>query len=105
MKWSVCRRENVWYGNYGNSSLQDGKAALHLAAENGHEDIADLLLAHKAFVNAKTKLGLTPLHLAAQNGSTHLVRLLVETHMASTDALSLVSEHYILTIIISLTAY
>ncbi|XP_012688345.1 transient receptor potential cation channel, subfamily N, member 1 [Clupea harengus] len=68
---------------------EDGKAALHLAAENGHEDIADLLLAHKAFVNAKTKLGLTPLHLAAQNGSTHLVRLLVETHMASTDALSL----------------
>ncbi|XP_041932384.1 transient receptor potential cation channel, subfamily N, member 1 [Alosa sapidissima] len=68
---------------------EDGKAALHLAAENGHEDIADLLLSHKAFVNAKTKLGLTPLHLAAQNGSTRLVRLLVETHVASTDALSL----------------
>lgn len=84
--------EDVWYGgNYGNSFPQDGKAALHLAAEKGHEDIADLLLSHKAFVNAKTKLGLTPLHLAAQNGSTRLVQLLVETHMASADALSLVS--------------
>uniref|UniRef100_A0AAY4D3A9 Ion transport domain-containing protein n=1 Tax=Denticeps clupeoides TaxID=299321 RepID=A0AAY4D3A9_9TELE len=68
---------------------EDGKAALHLAAEQGHEDIADVLLSHRAFVNAKTKLGLTPLHLAAQHGSTHLVRLLVETHMATTDALSL----------------
>lgn len=68
---------------------EDGKAALHLAAEKGHEDIADVLLSHKAFVNAKTKLGLTPLHHAAQNGYTRLVRLLVETHAASTDALSL----------------
>uniref|UniRef100_A0A4W5NWE9 Uncharacterized protein n=1 Tax=Hucho hucho TaxID=62062 RepID=A0A4W5NWE9_9TELE len=71
---------------------EDGKAALHLAAERGHEDIADILLSHKAFVNAKTKLGLTPLHLGAQNGSASLVRQLVETHLASIDALSLVSE-------------
>ncbi|KAL0961929.1 hypothetical protein UPYG_G00333500 [Umbra pygmaea] len=68
---------------------EDGKAALHLAAEGGHLDIADILLSHKAFVNAKTKLGLTPLHLAAQNGSASLVRLLVEKHLASIDALSL----------------
>jgi ankyrin repeat protein len=63
-----------------------------LAAERGHEDISDILLSHKAFVNAKTKLGLTPLHLGAQNGSASLVRQLVETHLASIDALSLVSE-------------
>lgn len=69
---------------------QEGKAAIHLAAEQGHEDIVDILLAHKAFVNAKTKLGLTPLHLSAQSGSARLVRLLVETHQASVDALSLV---------------
>ena len=48
--------------------LQHGKAALHLAAECGHEDVADILLLHKAFANAKSKIGLTPLHLAAQNG-------------------------------------
>lgn len=47
---------------------QHGKAALHLAAECGHEDVADILLLHKAFANAKSKIGLTPLHLAAQNG-------------------------------------
>ncbi|XP_039593324.1 transient receptor potential cation channel, subfamily N, member 1 isoform X2 [Polypterus senegalus] len=68
---------------------EHGKAALHLAAENGNKEIADILLQHKAFVNAKTKLGLTPLHLAAQNGYNRLVKLLVETHMASIDVLSL----------------
>lgn len=72
------------------SCVQHGKAALHLAAEHGHEEIADILLSHKAFVNAKTKLGMTPLHLGAQSGSTQLVQLLVETHQASIDALSLV---------------
>ncbi|XP_043363209.1 serine/threonine-protein phosphatase 6 regulatory ankyrin repeat subunit B-like isoform X4 [Dermochelys coriacea] len=68
---------------------EHGKAALHLAAENGHDQIADILLWHKAFVNAKTKLGLTPLHLSAQNGYNHLVKLLVETHLASIDAMTL----------------
>ncbi|KAJ8386825.1 hypothetical protein AAFF_G00166200 [Aldrovandia affinis] len=68
---------------------EHGKAALHLAAERGHEEIADVLLARKAFVNAKTKLGMTPLHLAAQGGSAGLVRMLVEAHAASIDALSL----------------
>ncbi|KAG6931799.1 serine/threonine-protein phosphatase 6 regulatory ankyrin repeat subunit B-like [Chelydra serpentina] len=68
---------------------EHGKAALHLAAENGHDQIADVLLWHKAFVNAKTKLGLTPLHLGAQNGYNHLVKLLVETHLASIDAMTL----------------
>ncbi|XP_072007198.1 uncharacterized protein [Engystomops pustulosus] len=68
---------------------EHGKAALHLACENGHDQITDVLLWHKAFVNAKTKLGLTPLHLCAQNGFNHLVKLLVETHLASIDIMSL----------------
>ncbi|XP_048697724.2 uncharacterized protein LOC125632890 isoform X4 [Caretta caretta] len=72
-----------------NQENKHGKAALHLAAENGHDQIADVLLWHKAFVNAKTKLGLTPLHLSAQNGYNHLVKLLVETHLASIDAMTL----------------
>ena len=63
---------------------------MHLAAENGHEEVADLLLMHKAFVNAKSKLGLTPLHLASQNGFNKLVKVLIEKHGATIDALSLV---------------
>jgi ankyrin repeat protein len=64
---------------------------LHLAAENGHDQVADMLLWNKAYVNAKSKSGITPLHLAAQNGYNTLVRLLIQTHKASIDALSLVS--------------
>ena len=70
--------------------MQHGKAALHLAAENGHEEVANLLLMKRAFVNAKSKLGLTPLHLAAQNGYNTLVKLLIEKHGGTIDALSLV---------------
>ena len=70
---------------------QHGKAALHLAAENGYDKVADVLLSHKAFVNAKSKLGLSPLHLSAQNGFSKLVKLLIESHGATIDALSLVS--------------
>ncbi|XP_053348677.1 transient receptor potential cation channel, subfamily N, member 1 [Clarias gariepinus] len=68
---------------------EEGKSALHLAAQQGHEEIADILLSYKAFVNAKTKLGLTALHLSAQTGSSHLVELLIMTHEASTDTLTL----------------
>ena len=71
---------------------QQGKAALHIATENGHLDIADLLLHHKAFVNAKSKLGLTPTHLAAMKGWTEIVQVLVEKYDAAIDALSLVSS-------------
>ena len=67
-----------------------GKAALHLAAENGHDHVVDMLLLNKAYVNAKSKSGIAPLHLAAQNGFNSLVKLLIETHKASIDALSLV---------------
>ena len=50
----------------------------------------DLLLQHKAFVNAKNKAGVTPAHLAAERGATEIVELLVEKYKASTDVLSMV---------------
>ena len=77
--------------NYG-VLFQHGKAALHLAAESGHADVAEVLLWQRAFVNAKSKLGVTPLHLASQNGYNKLVKDLVETHKATIDALTLVNN-------------
>ncbi|KAI8787368.1 ankyrin-3 [Biomphalaria glabrata] len=71
---------------------EHGKTALHLAAENGHEQVADMLLYQKAFVNAKSKHGLTPLHLAASNGNVALVKLLIEKHGATIDALTLAKK-------------
>lgn len=49
------------------------------------------LLAHKAFVNARSVTGLTALHLAAVEGYTQLVRDLIVSHSAQKDSLSLVS--------------
>ena len=72
--------------------VQNGKAALHLAAEHGHDDVASVLLAHKAYVGAKTKLGMTPLHLAAENGNVTLVEMLILKYRAAVDALTLVRE-------------
>ena len=50
---------------------------LHYAAEQGHKDIAKLLLANKADVNAKAEDGRSPLHWAAWNGHKELVELLL----------------------------
>ena len=64
--------------------------ALHLAAEEGHILVAEILLSYKAYVNAKSKEGLTPLHLAAQKGFPELVKMLIRQHGATIDALTLV---------------
>ena len=36
-------------------SLQDGKTALHLAVENGHTDVVDILVKHGAYMDMDTK--------------------------------------------------
>jgi hypothetical protein len=55
-----------------------GQAPLHVAAFSDRLDIAKLLLANKADVNAKANNGSTPLHLAAAKGNKDIVELLLE---------------------------
>ncbi|KAF5137373.1 Ankyrin repeat and KH domain-containing protein 1 [Metarhizium anisopliae] len=50
---------------------------LHLAAENGHDDMATLLLDNGAQVNAASARGYTPLMLAAHNGHADTVSILI----------------------------
>ena len=50
---------------------------LHVAAGSGHKDVAELLLANKAEVNAKNNNGGTPLHWAASRGHKDVVELLL----------------------------
>ncbi|KID75803.1 Ankyrin repeat domain-containing protein 17 [Metarhizium brunneum] len=50
---------------------------LHLAAENGHADMARLLLDNGAQVNAASTRGYTPLMLAAHNGHADTVSILI----------------------------
>src|ERR1035437_6960804 len=54
-----------------------GWTPLHFAAQKGHKDVAELLLANKADVDAKSTANVTPLHLAALNGHKDVVELLL----------------------------
>ena len=56
----------------------DGFTPLHLAANKGHYEIAELLLQNGAKVNAKGKKEVTPLHLAAQKGHYEVAELLLQ---------------------------
>lgn len=70
---------------------EDGFAALHLAALNGHRGVAAILLSQNgghAKVNLRNNRRQTPLHLATSQGHWALVELLVlyKADIASMDA-------------------
>jgi ankyrin repeat protein len=52
---------------------------LHFATQEGHTEIAKLLIEKGAGVNAKDKYNEnTPLHMAVQEGYTEIAKLLIE---------------------------
>ncbi|MEW9810211.1 MAG: ankyrin repeat domain-containing protein (plasmid) [Candidatus Symbiodolus clandestinus] len=55
-------------------------ALLHWAAQNGHKEVTQLLIAQGAVVDAKTQDNWTPLHMAAYNGHKEVAQLLVDHH-------------------------
>ena len=62
---------------------------MYIAAQNGHLDVARLLLGRGAHPNAAITDGATPLYIAAQNGHLEVARLLLDrganTNAATTD--------------------
>jgi cytohesin len=56
---------------------KEGTTPLHMAAAQNHKEVAELLLARKADVNARDKDGFTPLHLAASRGLADVAELLL----------------------------
>ncbi|KAL6787897.1 ankyrin repeat-containing domain protein [Trichoderma sp. SZMC 28012] len=70
---------------YHDQEREEGKKALHYAAENGHIRIVKLLLSLGAEKDPVYQNGQTPLALAVQNGEAEIVRLLL-SNGAETDA-------------------
>lgn len=52
----------------------DGKTALRLAVDEGHDLIVSLLLARNADCNIRDVLGTTPLHVCCEMGKKHLIQ-------------------------------
>jgi len=59
------------------SKANKGGTPLHWAAAGSHKDVAELLLANKADVNAKDDNGNTPLDSAAFSGHKDVAELLL----------------------------
>ncbi len=54
----------------------DGDSALHVAFQEGHSSIVELLLASKADIHLKNNNGKTPSEVAHMNGHSDCVRIL-----------------------------
>lgn len=57
---------------------QNGNVAMHIAAQNGHYEIVDLLISRGANLNAKNFSGNTPLHMSMEYGFDNVSTLLLQ---------------------------
>jgi ankyrin repeat protein len=73
-----------------------GTTALHVAAQCGHADIAEILVRGGVNRDARTKLERTALHLAAQSGSFDIVDLLLnyKSDVNARDMLRMTPLHW-----------
>ena len=60
-----------------------GRYPVHLAAENGHEDVAKILVVKGAQVEVEDKKGQKPLHLAARRGHAKMVTSIISGYLHS----------------------
>ncbi|XP_068249556.1 transient receptor potential cation channel subfamily A member 1 isoform X2 [Palaemon carinicauda] len=62
-----------------NECNDEGKTALHIASEEGHTRVVQLLISKGALLH-KDHFGRTPLHLAATGGHTQVIKTLLAVH-------------------------
>lgn len=74
-----------------NEKDDDGKAALHVAANGGKKDLVSLLIAKGANINAKDNDGWSPLHWVVFEATVDTIELLL-TAGAGRNAISCRSD-------------
>ncbi|MGH0159823.1 UNVERIFIED_CONTAM: hypothetical protein FKN15_069786 [Acipenser sinensis] len=74
-----------------NAQDENGTSLLHIAAANGYQSTAELLLEHKARVEVRDSDGWSPLHAASCWGQIQIVELLV-ANGANLNAKSVLEE-------------
>ena len=58
--------------------VEDGRTALHMAAENGHGNVVQYLLTQGAACDAESADGRTPLQLALESGNESIAQILIQ---------------------------
>ncbi|XP_078360193.1 uncharacterized protein LOC144644551 isoform X2 [Oculina patagonica] len=73
-----------------------GTSPLHLAAQHGHTQTAEVLLRAGVSRDARTKVDRTPLHMASQHGHTLVVELLISSGACANniDMLNMTPLHW-----------
>ncbi len=66
------------YDTWVDVGLTNTTTALHYAAERGHKEIVELLIAKGADINAKNATGDTSLHFAVEAGEREIAELLID---------------------------
>lgn len=70
-----------------NARLSDLSTPLHIAASKGNKEMCELLLSHKALIDAQDINDMTPLHVAVSNGNVEIIELLLSSG-ANTEMIS-----------------
>jgi ankyrin repeat protein len=75
--WVTVSGTTVSARNVSSRRIIEGRTPLHLAARNGHKEIAELLIAKGANVNMRDNYGSTALHWAAANNNKPVAEALL----------------------------
>ncbi|KAK3279158.1 hypothetical protein CYMTET_12949 [Cymbomonas tetramitiformis] len=79
--------------NLSNTQDKNHPSLLHMAAKDGHKEVAEILIGAGALIDSKDKSGATPLHHAAYEGHEEMVECLHE-HGCNINAIQPISYKF-----------
>ena len=71
------------YGENPDAANRNGDTPLHLASQNGHFEVVEVLLRNNADANIRNVFGKAPLHIAAEMGYAEIVKAMIDHKVKS----------------------